>query len=181
MIHSLVPSTLKGIAGEIDFSNWLKFLSSRHTIKFIHNMPIPKHDIFTQADFVLLSEYGFFCIEVKNWAGEVCCRDGRFWEIYYSKKFVVPNPTLQNAMHTKYLKAATGLNFQNIVMFPDSTVLNDAADNVMNYSDLLKWMDSMPQIYTPYLVNKSFEGMLELKQKNELARLAYIVKDRLGT
>ena len=91
-------------------------------------LPRPDGKGTTQIDHVVLSPFGIFVIETKNYAGWIFGdEDSRFWtQVIYRKKCRFQNPLHQNALHVSALVKATGLPrdcFHNLVYFVGAATL----------------------------------------------------------
>jgi restriction system protein len=91
----------------------------------------------TQIDHVVVSPFGIFVIETKNYAGWIFGdEDSRFWtQVIYGKKSRFQNPLHQNALHVRALAIATGLPrefFHNLIYFAgDATLKTSLPPQVM--------------------------------------------------
>lgn len=114
---------------------WLKLDSV--TYKRFYNLIVSTHNGTTQIDHVLLSQFGIFVIEAKNYNGWIFGgKDQKFWtQVLYDKKHSFQNPLHQNYRHTKAL--AEHLNVEeakihSIVFFiGDAELKTDLPPNVM--------------------------------------------------
>lgn len=121
------PAAMLGEVGESNVLNELKErLDKRYAI--LHNIVL-KTDLgdTTQIDFVVLSIYGVFVIEVKNYSGWVFGSvDNRDWtHIVHRKKYKFMNPLRQNYKHIKALSFISAMpmnHFQSLIVFPASNV-----------------------------------------------------------
>lgn len=111
-------------------------------------LPRPDGKGTTQMDHVVVSPFGIFVIETKNFSGWIFgSANSREWtQIIYRKKVRFQNPIHQNALHIGALAAALELPkelFHNLVFFiGDVTLKTDLPTNVITkgfYSHLLNW------------------------------------------
>ncbi len=91
-------------------------------------LPRPDGKGTTQIDHVVVSPFGIFVIETKNYAGWIFGdKDSRYWtQVIYGKKSRFQNPLHQNALHVHALAIATGLPrdcFHNLVYFAGEAIL----------------------------------------------------------
>ena len=95
-----------GIVGETGVCKLLNQIQTKTYVKYIHNLPVKGVRSFQQVDIVLLTLYGFFCIEVKNWDCTVYVSPrSRYWQVEYpTRNLVVPSPIIQNG---KFVGAVT--------------------------------------------------------------------------
>lgn len=92
-----------------------------------NNLVLPSsHTISCQIDHVVVSEYGIFVIESKNYNGWVFANEHhKHWTVCYrgGKKFKFQNPILQNFAHVSALKEQLSFlkkSFFNIVVFSEN-------------------------------------------------------------
>lgn len=135
----LGSAKVKGRCGEAVVSiGALKRLdSSVYTV--INDLVLPRPDGkgTTQIDHVVVSPFGIFVIETKNYAGWIFGdSNSRYWtQVIYGKKSRFQNPLHQNALHVRALVQATGLpvsSFHNLVYFAgDATLKTPLPPQVM--------------------------------------------------
>lgn len=94
-------------------------------------LPRPDGKGTTQIDHVVVSVFGVFVIETKNYAGWIFGdENARFWtQTIYGKKSRFQNPLHQNALHVRALAQETGLPasaFHNLVFFIGEATLKTA-------------------------------------------------------
>lgn len=100
-------------------------------------LPRPDGNGTTQIDHVVVSPFGIFVIETKNYAGWIFGdENSRTWtQVIYQKKSRFQNPLHQNALHVSALVKATGLPrewFHNLVYFAgDATLKTSLPRQVM--------------------------------------------------
>jgi restriction system protein len=100
-------------------------------------LPRPDGRGTTQIDHVVVSPFGIFVIETKNYTGWIFGdEDSRQWtQVIYGRKNRFQNPLHQNAMHVRALSKATGLPsscFYNLVYFVgNATLKTDLPPEVM--------------------------------------------------
>ena len=95
----------KGWMGEKEtqLGMWMKLDSN--TYKRFHNIIIQTKNGTTQIDHIILSRYGIFVIETKNYNGWIFGgKDQRFWtQVLFGTKNRFQNPLHQNYKHTRAL------------------------------------------------------------------------------
>ena len=80
-------------------------------------------DNTTQIDHVVVSNYGIFVIETKNYKGWICGNEfDDYWtQVIYKMKEKLRNPIMQNYGHTQVLKSVLheypNINYVPIVVF----------------------------------------------------------------
>ena len=115
--------TIKGKVGEgIVKLNCRLYLDSQ-TYRILDDVTIPASNGRTsQIDHVIVSKYGIFVIETKNYGGWIFGgADDRQWtSVHYRRKFRFQNPLRQNAGHIRALSKLLNLpssHFHGIVRF----------------------------------------------------------------
>lgn len=95
----------KGWVGEKEtrLGLWLKL--DGETYKRFHNIILETENGTAQIDHVILSRYGIFVIETKNYNGWIFgSKDQRSWtQVLFGKKSSFQNPLHQNYKHTRAL------------------------------------------------------------------------------
>ena len=114
---------LKGYIGEKRIRKLLHSLGDEYTI--FNDMYVPKKDgKMTQIDHVLLSPYGIFVIETKNYTGWIFGQEQQknWTQTIYNKKSRFYNPVMQNNTHVKALKHYLDMNVPmfSIVVFSNA-------------------------------------------------------------
>ncbi len=100
-----LPS-VKGYFGELSIRIWLSFLD-KSKYKVINDVMIPSGNGKTaQIDHIVVSIYGIFVIETKNYKGWIFGNENsqNWTQVIYRTKNQFYNPILQNKGHVKALK-----------------------------------------------------------------------------
>ena len=103
----------------------------------VHNIMVPAADGTTQIDHVLISNFGIFVVETKNFRGWIFGseKDERWCQVIYGKKSFFQNPLRQNYRHTRCLSEFLGLDhalFHSVVIFVgDCTFKTPMPENVL--------------------------------------------------
>ncbi|MDD3795304.1 MAG: nuclease-related domain-containing protein [Lachnospiraceae bacterium] len=118
----------KGQEGEAAVAQILFGLPDRKYIVF-HDVMLHRENRTSQIDHVVISRYGIFVIETKNYSGYIRGKDK--WEEWIQfagrKKYFFRNPVRQNYGHIKALQELLDFPdkvFYSIIVFPDTTRLN---------------------------------------------------------
>ena len=95
---------VKGRRGENRVSATLKSLSSEY--KSIDNLVLKTKNGYTQLDHVVVSNYGIFVIETKNYKGWIFGSETKLhWkQVIYKNTYQFYNPIYQNQSHIKALR-----------------------------------------------------------------------------
>lgn len=100
-------------------------------------------DITTQIDHVIISKYGIFVIEAKNYSGWIygSSKQKTWTQVLHNQKNIFQNPLRQNYKHIKFLQALLSIpdvmeldekDFHSIIFFSEqSTFKTDMPPNVM--------------------------------------------------
>lgn len=142
-VYKIFLPEIKGYFGELQVRNILKKLSSEYIV--INNIMLRKEDNeTTQIDHIVVSTYGIFVIETKNYKGLITGGDySKVWiEHIYKKKYQFMNPIKQNYGHAKTLEKLLELpkdSFIPIVVFTEDGILKVKTSKiVINTKDLSK-------------------------------------------
>lgn len=128
---------IKGWFGEkaTQLGMWAKLDSV--TYKRFHNVVLTTQNGTTQIDHVLLSRYGIFVIETKNYNGWIFGSENQesWTQVLHGKKNTFQNPLRQNYRHTKALAEhlqVDHLKIHSIVFFiGDAELKTNLPPNVM--------------------------------------------------
>jgi len=154
-------STLKGWVGEktTQFGMWLK-LDEKIYLRF-HNLIIQTENGTTQIDHILLSRYGLFVIETKNYNGWIYGGEKqKTWtQNLFGKKNYFQNPLHQNYKHTKALSGC--LKVEHSKIYPiiffigDAELKSEFPPNVMS-----RGLSSYIESFTNVIFSESELGLL---------------------
>ena len=127
-----IKPVIKGKAGELCVSALLKGLPEEKYI-LLNDVMLPTGKGTTQIDHVLLSVYGIFVIETKNYKGRIYGNDysEKWTQSIYGHKSQFMNPLRQNYGHICTLMDLLHLredNFVSIVAFSGDAVLETKTD-----------------------------------------------------
>jgi len=119
----LSPS--KGDAGERKAVRMLRRSLDQDQFTILSDLMLPSLNGTTQIDAVVVSRYGLWVIEVKNYDGWLFASlTGKQWtQVIYKEKNRFQNPLHQNFKHLKAIEAVTGVHhrgMKNIVLFVGS-------------------------------------------------------------
>lgn len=143
-IFSLYKAKIKGIIGEVAVSSILNLLD-KSDYKIINNILLKTGDVTSQIDHVVISSFGIFVIETKNYKGWIIgYENSEYWTqvIYkYKKKFY--NPIRQNFGHIRALKTCLkeypNLEYKSIIVFSTKAEIKiDTKIDVINVYSLIR-------------------------------------------
>jgi len=135
----------------VQFNFWLKL--DDKTYQRCHNVIVPSGNGTTQVDHILVSVYGIFVVETKNFTGWIFGNenDSQWTQSFPGgNKFRFQNPLHQNYRHTKCLAEYLGLPhefFHSVVFFigeckiktalPANVMTHGAARYIQSFGQLL--------------------------------------------
>lgn len=146
----------KGWFGEKIVENRLENRLDSENYQHLHDLIIPSQYGTTQIDHIVISIYGIFVIETKNYSGWIFgnAKHSYWTQVLFKYKNRFQNPLHQNQYHIKSLASLLKLPinyFHNIVVFSgDYEFKTHLPDNVLNISKL----DSYIMSYQIPLLNK---------------------------
>lgn len=91
----------------------------------LNNVTLPTLDGTTQVDHILVSRYGVFVIETKDYTGWIFgdARSSQWTQVLYKRKFRFQNPLHQNYKHIKAVQALLDFlpesQIEGVVIFTD--------------------------------------------------------------
>lgn len=96
--------SVRGRRGEKRVSTILNSLSSNY--KVIDNLVLKTNNGYAQLDHVVVSNYGLFVVETKNYKGWIFGSETKLhWkQVLYKKSYQLYNPIFQNQSHIKALR-----------------------------------------------------------------------------
>lgn len=165
IIRVFIPR-LKGASGEATVSVLLKRLPENE-YKVLHNVILRTDRGMSQVDHVVVSVYGIFVIEVKNYTGWITGSEyGSQWtQTIYRKKSHFMNPIHQNYGHVKAIEALIDdptVPIYSIVTFPGDATMKV---NVQK-SSVVKWGN-----LTYEIKSLSHDVVMDQEKMNRIAAL----------
>lgn len=132
---------IRGKFGEKKISLKLQLLSDEYHL--FNDVYIQMNGWLVQIDHVIISMYGIFVIETKNYTGWIFGSDNsEYWtKNMYGNKYLFRNPLKQNYSHVRALKSFFGLSenkFIPIVVFLRGATLKCNTNGIVIYSSQLK-------------------------------------------
>ncbi len=137
-------TTIKGVVGEKTISAILYFLDKKK-YKVINNLVLKSGDRTSQIDHIVISDFGIFVIETKNYKGWILGNENsEYWtQVIFKRKEKLYNPIRQNLGHISALKRCLieypHIDYKSIIVFSSKADLkvNTITDVVYSYN-LLK-------------------------------------------
>lgn len=130
---------IKGYYGEKSVAFFLSRLDPEK-YKVINNIMLQVGGRTSQIDHVVVSDYGIFVIETKNYQGWIIGNeyDDNWTQVIYKRKEKLHNPIKQNYGHIQALKEVLGecaaVNYISIVAFTTRADLKVKADTDVVYT-----------------------------------------------
>lgn len=171
----------RGKEGEMSVRIWLKLLPSDQYM-VINDLLISSHGHTSQIDHVVVSEYGIFVIETKNYKGWIYGSDNsEYWtQNIYGNKYQLYNPIKQNQGHIKALsRILTGIHpnlFISIVAFSrQATLKNRYLDNVVYWNQINRVILSYSQKrMSAEQVQHAYSSLLEANSTSKDSRKQHV-------
>ncbi|WP_378186835.1 NERD domain-containing protein [Aquimarina sp. W85] len=145
LIYKAFYPRIKGILGEYGVAWRLRRLN-RDRYKTINDIYLNVNNRSTQIDHIVVSVYGIFVIETKNYNGWIHGNEhSEYWkQTFYKKKQRFRNPIKQNLGHIYFLKKALSefnqVQYHSIIVFVGKGKLKNVYTNtpVIYRSKLLR-------------------------------------------
>ena len=143
---------VKGARGERRVNSILESKLPSREYKVFHDLTLESSRGPTQIDHVVVSRYGIFVIETKNYAGWIfgSARSRQWTQVIYREKNSFQNPLHQNFKHTKAVESFLSLSprqVHSIVVFVgDAEFKTDLPDNVVRVSELGPYIASFQDL-----------------------------------
>mgnify|MGYP004461354563 FL=1 len=160
-----------GMAGEFWVKKELKKLSKEYLV--INDVMVKTKDNYThQIDHIVISKYGIFVIETKQYNGYIKGNDyDKRWMIKSGKKiFYVNNPLHQNYGHVKSLEEILNLpeeKFISLVCIPSRARVSVKSNNVVRIYELIDKIYS----YQEVIINNEEEIYESIKKINIIDKI----------
>jgi predicted RNA-binding Zn-ribbon protein involved in translation (DUF1610 family) len=146
----------KGIVGEGLLNFVINIALDKKKYQLLKNVTLRTEDGTTQIDHIIISQYGVFVIETKNYKGWIFGSEhSKIWtQSIYGKKNTFQNPLRQNYKHVKTLQKLLNLDenkiFLIVVFVGEATFKADMPKNVVYPLGLLKFIKSHQTVlFTP--------------------------------
>ncbi len=144
LIWRLLKPKIKGVIGEATISLFLFMLdSSRY--KVINNIVLKVGERTSQIDHIVISDFGIFVIETKNYKGWIFgSENSEYWtQVLYKRRERLYNPIRQNLGHIKALKICLSeypnLEYKSIIVFSSKADIKvNTRTDVVYSSELLE-------------------------------------------
>lgn len=171
----------KGAIGEQMVANILKKLDPKK-YKVINDVLLQNGNYTSQIDHVVVSDYGIFVIEMKNYSGWIYGdeKSQNWTQVFYKRKEKFLNPIIQNNGHVKALEKLLGdigkLSFIPIVVFSTKATLKvNVQSIVVDTANLLKTIYQYKEpIYSDSIKEKIHLKILEANKNDRKTKQIHI-------
>lgn len=169
----------KGIMGELWVKQELKKLP-KDKYKVLNDIMLKTNDTTHQIDHLIVSPYGIFVIEMKNYYGLISGTDNNDkWIQYLGKnKFYFKNPIHQNYGHVKALEELLELDnnlFISIVCFSNQAKLKvDTKNNVVPLDYLVNNIRQYQNVILESDLETIYNRIVKLNIKDKLERRTHV-------
>jgi hypothetical protein len=173
---------IKGVLGEKSIAFFLSKLDSKK-YKIINDLLINSNGTTHQIDHVMVSNYGIFVIETKNFKGWIIGNEfSNYWtQIIYKHKERFYNPIKQNYGHIQALKITleeySDIDFHSIVVFNSEVDLKVKSNTDVIYDIKLNETIKKYQkeIISDEIRDKIFDYLCTLNIDNKNLRQNHII------
>lgn len=170
-----------GEQGEIAVARRLKKLPQEQ-YKIINDLLLQNNGFSSQIDHVVVSPYGVFVIETKNYTGDIFGGpNSEMWtQNIYGSKSQFRNPIWQNQGHITALKRVLGdrgrIPFHNIVLFSEyADVKADACQGIYYFRQIVPVIKGFDEIVlTQADVDSIYSKLLAANVTDKKARKAHV-------
>ncbi|CZQ80656.1 dna topoisomerase type ia zn finger [Trichococcus palustris] len=169
VMYILTLSSVKGKLGEYFINQRLRRLDKEKYI-LLEDVMIRNGDAKTaQIDHIVVSVYGIFVIETKNYCGWIFGNEnGKYWtQVIYKVKNKFLNPIIQNKGHVKALKAL-------LADYPLATYIPIVVFSIQ--SDFKKMDVQSEVIFSPKLMRTIAKYKTETLSAGDMNQIAELIK-----
>lgn len=174
---------VKGTVGEVVATGLATMVLSEEYL-VLHDVVIPAGGGTTQIDQLILSPYGVFVVEVKNYQGWIFGRerDPTWTQRLRGGSYTFQNPLRQNYKHVKALQALTGLpveKFVSVICFSAETTFKTPLPR--NVTRGTRYLDYVREFREPQLTPEELERIrtvLGTERLSSAAHRAYLAERR---
>lgn len=177
LILKFLENKLKGDVGELAVKKKLKKLNSKKYL-VLNNITLRNYGgntSATQIDHIVVSIYGIYVIETKNYKGIIYgSENGKNWTYnIYGIKYKFMNPINQNYAHIKAIKNVIGKEYKNI---PYYSIIAFSKESKVNVDTSRANICKIPKVSKvikseSYDEILSYEDILYIKEKLENSQI----------
>ena len=146
-------SWFKGVSGEFVVNLASKLFLDKEKYHLIKNVTLPTEGGSTQIDHIIVSKFGVFVVETKNFKGWIfgSARQKMWSQKIYRHTSKFQNPLFQNYKHTKTLQSLLDLNneqvFSVIAFVGSSTFKTEMPENVNHIKGCIRFIKSKTAVF----------------------------------
>lgn len=173
LVAIIKSGVFKGALGEFLVRFFLQSKLPKDKYHILHNVTLPAGSGTTQIDHVVVSQYGVFVIETKNFKGWIFGGERqKVWvQKIYKRNYKFQNPIHQNYKHTQVLSGLLSLPVDNlfsvVVFVGNSTFKTRMPANVVKLGGLAKYiLAHKKELYT----KEQVDAFLVSIKENSLAK-----------
>lgn len=163
----------RGMMGEKTVGKTLKSLS-QEKYRVFNNILLKTNSGTTQIDHLVISQYGIFVIETKNYKGVINAKNNsKDWYqcINNTKEMQIDNPVTQNLRHIKHLMKSFEIEDQDL--FKSIIAFNRSANVVAksDYSDICYYdelINNIEKYYVKIITEKDVEKYCDFVKQNNI-------------
>nr|WP_314865057.1 NERD domain-containing protein [uncultured Flavobacterium sp.] len=165
LFFGLYKSKIKGVIGEKSISSILYFLD-KSKYKVINDIVLKKGTKTSQIDHIVISDFGIFVIETKNYKGWIVGNENsEYWtQVLFKRKERIYNPIKQNLGHINALKNCLS-SYSNINYIPIVVFLTKSEIKVNSTTDVINSHQLIATIKKYYEINLTETQKEEIFQK----------------
>lgn len=165
LFFGLYKSKIKGVIGEKSISSILYFLD-KSKYKVINDIVLKKGTKTSQIDHIVISDFGIFVIETKNYKGWIVGNENsEYWtQVLFKRKERIFNPIRQNLGHINALKNCLS-SYSNINYIPIVVFLTKSEIKVNSTTDVINSHQLIATIKKYYEINLTETQKEEIFQK----------------
>jgi hypothetical protein len=152
LLYKVFQTNVKGKIGEGKIAIVLSFLSSSK-YKVLNDVVIDVNGRTSQIDHVVISDYGIFVIETKNYKGRIFGGENSdYWtQVIFQRKEKFYNPIRQNRSHILALKgilrAFPNVKYVSVIVFSSAATIKVNTETKVTYPfELLDFIKGHAQV-----------------------------------
>lgn len=133
----------------------------------------------SQIDHVLLSRKGIFCIETKDYSGEIYGKkDERNWKQILANGEVINslyNPIKQNKTHIFALKEKVEKRYYyNVVIFVSAEILDVDSEEVYTLDSFGMFYNSLEDSVDQFTIERIYQKLLNIKNNTVITKIEHV-------
>ena len=177
LVLKFLENKLKGNVGELAVKKKLKKLNNKKYL-VLNNITLRNYGgntSATQIDHIVVSIYGIYVIETKNYKGIIYgSENGKNWTYnIYGNKYKFMNPINQNYAHIKAIKKVIGKEYKNIPYYSIIAFSKESKVNVVTSRANICKIPKVSKVIKSESYDEilSYEDILYIKEKLENSQI----------